>query len=93
MKPDPCKCTAYPFPHRLGGGHCTNESLDAPICGACRCHCSPKWVNTGIGPYEFWGATGNDVQMEWESDCCGAECYTDQTCKTLLGPPEEPDYD
>jgi len=25
-------------------------------------------VDNGIGAYEFWGATGNDVQYEYEAD-------------------------
>lgn len=27
-----------------------------------------KWVDNGIGAYEFWGARGNDVRMEVEKE-------------------------
>lgn len=27
-----------------------------------------SYGNLGIGPYEYWGAKGNDVQMGWEID-------------------------
>ena len=30
MKPKstPCKCQAYPFPHRIGGGKCTRKTSE-----------------------------------------------------------------
>lgn len=27
-----------------------------------------SYGNLGIGPYEYWGIPGNDVQMGWEID-------------------------
>lgn len=27
-----------------------------------------SYGNQGIGPYEYWGIRGNDVQMGWEMD-------------------------
>lgn len=30
-----CRCDCYPFPHRLGGGHCRYDD-DALRCSACQ---------------------------------------------------------
>jgi len=42
------------------------------ICTNCKEHCEVNIVNNGIGPYEYWGAKGNDVQLEATSNCCDA---------------------
>lgn len=94
MTQEICKCRAYPFPHRLGGGVCCNTSLDEPICEECLCHCNGVWVDFGIGSYEFWGARGFDTRWEYVSDCCEADLFTDQSCERFYDPPElfeEPD--
>ena len=33
MQAQPCPCTAYPFPHREGGGKCRGEGV-CDMCGA-----------------------------------------------------------
>lgn len=33
-------------------------------------------VDVGIGPYEFWGARGRDVRMEFECEDSGTEVIT-----------------
>lgn len=43
------------------------------ICTECNEHCSTKVVDFGIGPYEYWGAQCNDVQLCLVSQCCEAE--------------------
>lgn len=30
-------------------------------------------VDIGIGPYEYWGAKGNDVRLVEASPCCEAD--------------------
>lgn len=30
-------------------------------------------VDFGIGPYEYWGAAGVDVQLAWVTRCCEAD--------------------
>lgn len=32
-----------------------------------------EWMDFGIGAYEYWGATGVDVQECWVTKCCEAE--------------------
>lgn len=32
-----------------------------------------EWVDFGIGAYEYWGATGCDVQEVWVTKCCEEE--------------------
>lgn len=43
------------------------------ICNECGEMCQPTAVDDGIGPYEFWGAKGNDSNISVVSDCCHAE--------------------
>lgn len=44
------------------------------FCSFCRNPCSYKIVNEGIGPYEYWGAPGNDKQLAVVSKCCRERC-------------------
>ena len=30
------------------------------------------WVDFGIGPYEYWGAPGTDIQWCYVTKCCEA---------------------
>lgn len=39
-------------------------------CKRCGEECDAFYVDAGIGPYEYWGATGRHVQMEIVSGCC-----------------------
>ena len=44
------------------------------ICPGCRV-LNPEmaWVDFGIGPYEYWGAPGCDVQECYVTKCCEAD--------------------
>lgn len=42
-------------------------------CNACGKECTVIEVDFGIGAYEYWGATGVDVQICEVSDCCEAD--------------------
>lgn len=44
-----------------------------PTCTACGHKCTLVLVDHGIGPYEFWGAKGIDVDEQWSSNCCEAD--------------------
>jgi len=81
-----CNCNAYTFPHRLGSGKCSNASIEGPFCESCKCTCNPKLVDNGIGMYEYWGSKEVDVQLDVESDCCGAPVYKDQELTELVTP-------
>lgn len=74
-----CRCKAYPFPHRMGGGRCNNKSTEGPICGYCGCSCDYGSADVGHGQYEFWGSVGYDSSIQLVSVCCEATLYTDQT--------------
>jgi hypothetical protein len=39
-------------------------------CSSCGKECTIIGVDDGIGPYEFWGQKGRDVQIIAVSDCC-----------------------
>lgn len=47
-------------------------------CGDCKEVCTTHVVDEGIGPYEFWGRKGNDVQMVLRSMCCDGEVFEDE---------------
>jgi len=49
-------------------------------CGSCEKECDVHIVDEGIGHYEFWGQTGNDVQLAVVSDCCDDPVYDDPEC-------------
>ena len=40
------------------------------VCQACGQECEAKIEDLGIGPFEFWGAPGNDVRLVAVSSCC-----------------------
>lgn len=42
------------------------------ICTNCKEYCEIVLYDHGIGRYEYWGASGVDIQIEVESICCGA---------------------
>ena len=50
-----------------------SDVADGPregVCNSCGEECTAVTVDFGIGPYECWGARGNDVQLEEVSPCC-----------------------
>lgn len=51
-----------------------------PYCGECKQECEGEWLDFGIGSYEFWGATGVDIQMGYVSKCCGGDVFQDKEC-------------
>ena len=57
---------------------------DAPIgvCEMCGKPCHAVWSDEGFGPYEFWGARGEQHDWRWVSPCCHVE---------VVQPPEEED--
>lgn len=40
------------------------------FCSECHKPCAGEEVDFGIGPYEFWGATGVDSCVMEVSECC-----------------------
>ena len=56
---------------------------DDTTCYCCECKqaCVTYMVDEGIGAYEYWGATGVDIQLVAYSSCCDADVTED--------PPEE----
>jgi hypothetical protein len=49
------------------------------ICPHCHAEVEGKWVNEGIGPYEYWGAKGNDVQMDFVCEECDGQLESEQS--------------
>lgn len=43
------------------------------ICTDCGEPCHAVRIDVGIGPYEYWGATGVHHDWRWLSPCCEAE--------------------
>lgn len=39
-------------------------------CSECKNACDGKWIDVGIGSYEFWGQRCNDTQWVEVSNCC-----------------------
>ena len=39
-------------------------------CTSCGEECGGKYVDNGIGSYEYWGYRGRHVQKDLASDCC-----------------------
>jgi len=65
-----CTCPAYRFLHREYSGRC--EGATGTYCSECRHPCRGEVKDFGIGPYEYWGATGVDKQERLVSECCEA---------------------
>jgi len=70
--PEPCHCSAYEFPHRLGGGACQADGrVRCPNCQACLGDDQVKWVEvepaTRLLPPEY------DPVVSPPCGCCGVE--------------------
>lgn len=66
----------------------TPEWGDGPFwCLDCKRPCDVIEVDFGIGPYEYWGATGCDVRIAPVSDC--HECDFSEVDPTLVEPDED----
>lgn len=86
-----CYCSAYKFPHRMGGGKCTASPND-DLCSACGLPATDAFMDFGIGAYEYWGAKGVDRDVQYVSTCCEAGLVKNTASKSEASPPE-PDYD
>jgi hypothetical protein len=49
------------------------EPLPQGFCEECGEFCEGRMTDVGIGPHEFWGSTGNQVDIRILSPCCEAE--------------------
>lgn len=69
-----CYCFAYSFPHQIGGGRCSNASMQPPFCLVCG-HGEVDYhiEDTGAGKLECHGQTFIDKQPTAISNCCQAE--------------------
>jgi hypothetical protein len=50
-----------------------HHSDGTKYCSACLEECEAVTIDEGIGHYEYWGATGVDIQLVEVSDCCEEE--------------------
>lgn len=69
-----CNCAAESHPHQWGSGQCRGgyKLLDSPfVCSYCGAPVRGTVVDEGIGPYEYGGAPGVDMQYVVRSECCG----------------------
>ena len=58
-------------------------------CKGCGDPCNVISVDFGIGPYEYWGATGCHTDIQLVSNCCEA----DFDGEAPEEPFDEPDFD
>ena len=66
-----CRCAAYSFPHRAGGGQCACDGTE-DLCGSCHLPAEGEFRDFGIGAYEYWGALVVDTNVQYVSVCCEA---------------------
>ena len=67
-----CRCPAYTFPHRFGGGTCSGAQV---ICSSCANECREVKVDFGVGPYEYGSDHGVHTDIHMASDCCEVDVY------------------
>lgn len=67
----PCRCPAYRWPHRAGGGKCMVDL--GPVCSQCGALCEAIQIDDGVGWTEFWGRREYDSHICTVSSCCHAE--------------------
>jgi hypothetical protein len=54
-----------------------------PYCASCEAEVKAKKIDAGIGPYEYWGARGNNVQMMIVCDYCeSSDLFVDSDMAT-----------
>lgn len=63
------------------------------ICSACHEPCEVIVVDFGIGPYEYWGATGIDSRPEAVSNCCDAPVYDESGHRITENDVQEDSFD
>jgi DNA-directed RNA polymerase subunit RPC12/RpoP len=49
------------------------------ICPHCHAEVEGKWVDEGIGAYEYWGSKEVDVQMEFVCEECDGPLESEQS--------------
>ncbi len=47
-----------------------------------------KWLDFGIGDYEYWGETCHDTDWQYVSTCCDAELHANPALNELIDPPD-----
>lgn len=73
VKPEPCHCPAYSFPHRVNSGECMGRGQN--WCEACHKPCEAVRLKESF-PFECWGERGIHTDYYLVSDCCGADMVT-----------------
>lgn len=61
-----------------------NGGMNKMICPHCGEKVSGKWVDEGIGPYEYWGQMCNDKRMEFVCEECDGELEPDESYSQFL---------
>jgi len=51
MNQTPCQCAAYGFPHRAGGGRCSDPGPEPESCSDCG---HARWVSDPYGTGDRW---------------------------------------
>lgn len=64
-KPEPCRCHAYRFPHRLGGGACSDGTDDDGTCHACTGTGEGMWDGASCSWCNGRGGTGPGWGRPW----------------------------
>lgn len=76
----PCYCSAYSFPHRIGGAQCS-ASVGQMLCTECGKAGDGVWRDVGEGQTEFWGTLAHDNRRVLVSECCEAEMRFNEPSK------------
>jgi len=61
------------------------------ICPHCHKDVEGTWIDEGIGPYEYWGAKGNDTHMHFVCEECDGELESEQSYNEYVASMKE-DY-
>jgi hypothetical protein len=63
------------------------------VCKCCEKPCEVISVDFGIGAYEYWGATGVDVNIQEVSLCCEDDYWTGKEYEDYLAEKAEEETD
>lgn len=74
-----CECSAYDFPHRIGGGACTGsgwcgsyKEIDSSLCEDCNCFESGECqVETGQEKFKHGDCYETEFRSSWLKDKYG----------------------
>ena len=61
-----------------------NGGMNKMICPHCGEKVSGKWIDEGIGAYEYWGQMCNDKQMVFVCEECDGELEPDESYWSYL---------